>query len=98
MERLTVQHAYDPATGFLVAQETVALPPLLTEGPPLDEAVRQAGVLIDRRAGRGLEVSRCLARRTEALDAPAWSKYGHPAKHGVTSPVGRRQARAPMAT
>ena len=43
MERLTVEHAYDPATGFIVAKETIALPPTLAEGPTLDDAVRQAG-------------------------------------------------------
>ena len=43
MERLTVEHAYDPATGFIVAKETIALPPTLAEGPNLDDAVRQAG-------------------------------------------------------
>ena len=43
MDRLTVAHAYDPATGFIVAKETVALPPLLANAPPLDEAIVAAG-------------------------------------------------------
>ena len=43
MDRLTVAHAYDPATGFIVAKETVALPPLLANAPPLDEAIAAAG-------------------------------------------------------
>jgi len=43
MDRLTVAHAYDPTTGFIVAREVVALPPLLAEAPPLDAAIAQAG-------------------------------------------------------
>lgn len=42
MDRLTVEHAYDPDTGFIVARETVALPRVLAGGPRLDEAVRLA--------------------------------------------------------
>lgn len=33
MERLTVRHHYDPATGFIVADETVPLPPVLSRAP-----------------------------------------------------------------
>ncbi len=43
MDRLTVEHAYDPTTGFIVAKETVTLPPILAAAPPLDEAVARAG-------------------------------------------------------
>lgn len=43
MDRLTVAHEYDPATGFIVARETVSLPPLLAEAPALDAAIAQAG-------------------------------------------------------
>ena len=43
MDRLTVAHRYDPETGFIVATETVALPPLLADAPNLDEAVNAAG-------------------------------------------------------
>ena len=43
MDRLTVPHFYDPATGFIVARETTALPPLLSNAPPLDEAIAEAG-------------------------------------------------------
>lgn len=43
MDRLTVAHEYDPTTGFIVARETVALPPILADAPPLDEAIAQAG-------------------------------------------------------
>lgn len=42
MDRLTVEHAYDPDTGFIVARETVALPPVLGDGPGLEEAIRLA--------------------------------------------------------
>jgi hypothetical protein len=43
MDRLTVSHAYDPQTGFIVARETISLPPLIADAPPLDEAIAQAG-------------------------------------------------------
>ncbi len=33
MDRLTVRHHYDPATGFIVADEVVALPPVLRRAP-----------------------------------------------------------------
>lgn len=39
MDRLTVPHRYDPETGFIVATQTVALPPEIGEAPPLDQAV-----------------------------------------------------------
>ncbi len=42
MDRLTVEHEYDPETGFIVARETIGLPALLADAPPLDAAVRQA--------------------------------------------------------
>lgn len=43
MDRLTVAHAYDPKTGFIVARETITLPPLIANAPPLDAAVARAG-------------------------------------------------------
>jgi hypothetical protein len=43
MDRLTVAHEYDPKTGFIVAREVVALPPLVADAPPLDAAIAQAG-------------------------------------------------------
>lgn len=43
MDRLTVAHEYDPTTGFIVARETVALPPILADSPGLDAAVALAG-------------------------------------------------------
>jgi hypothetical protein len=42
MDRLTVEHEYDPETGFIVAKRATPLPPVLSEGPALDEAVRRA--------------------------------------------------------
>jgi hypothetical protein len=41
MDRLTVDHAYDPETGFIVARERIGLPPLIAAGPDADEAVRR---------------------------------------------------------
>ena len=43
MDRLTVKHAYDPETGFIVAKEVTTLPQILAEGPSLDEAIEAAG-------------------------------------------------------
>ena len=43
MDRLTVAHEYDPKTGFIVARETVTLPPVIANAPPLDEAIARAG-------------------------------------------------------
>jgi hypothetical protein len=43
MDRLTVAHEYDPKTGFIVAREVVALPPLIANAPSLDAAIAQAG-------------------------------------------------------
>jgi len=42
MDRLTVSNAYDPETGFIVARETIGLPAVFTESPPLDRALQQA--------------------------------------------------------
>lgn len=41
MGRLTVEHDYDPETGFIVARETIGLPAVIADGPMLDEAVRR---------------------------------------------------------
>ncbi|MEM1185158.1 MAG: thioredoxin family protein [Planctomycetota bacterium] len=43
MDRLTVVHQYDPETGFIVAQETVGLPPVIADAPRLDDAIESAG-------------------------------------------------------
>jgi len=42
MDRLTVDHEYDPETGFIVARETIGLPPIIAEAPALDEAVARS--------------------------------------------------------
>lgn len=39
MDRLTVDHEYDPATGFIVAREVVELPEVVSSGPPVREAI-----------------------------------------------------------
>lgn len=44
MDRLTVPHAFDPETGFIVARAVTALPPQLADAPPLDVAIEQASV------------------------------------------------------
>ncbi len=41
MDRLTVEHAYDPETGFIVAREVIGLPAVIASGPPLGEAIRR---------------------------------------------------------
>lgn len=43
MDRLTVEHEYDPKTGFIVAREAVSLPPLIADAPALDAAIEAAG-------------------------------------------------------
>lgn len=43
MDRLTVEHAYDPETGFIVAKEVIGLPPVITGGPQLEAALERAG-------------------------------------------------------
>ena len=42
MDRLTVDHEYDPETGFIVAREVVTLPALIAEAPTLDKATAEA--------------------------------------------------------
>jgi hypothetical protein len=72
MDRLTVAHAYDPTTGFIVAKEVVTLPPPLAEGPSLDDAVAIAD-----REGRTLIVfatadrcAPCQQFKRDALNDP----------------------------
>jgi len=42
MNRLTVPHHYDPATGFIVADRTTDLPLVLADAPMLDVAITAA--------------------------------------------------------
>lgn len=42
MDRLTVEHEYDPATGFIVAREVITLPDVLADAPPLAEAIERS--------------------------------------------------------
>lgn len=39
MDRLTVEHEYDPQTGFIVAREVIALPEVIRNAPSLEEGV-----------------------------------------------------------
>ena len=51
MDRLTVEHEYDPETGFIVAREVITLPDVLADAPRLPDAVEQS-----KRDGRPLIV------------------------------------------
>lgn len=42
MDRLTVDHDYDPQTGFIVAREIITLPSMLADAPPLDALLASA--------------------------------------------------------
>lgn len=72
MERLTVPHAYDPETGFIVARETISLPPLLADAPPLDVAIAEARpdrlVVVFATADR---CAPCQQFKKDALNDPA---------------------------
>ncbi|MEL7472217.1 MAG: thioredoxin family protein [Planctomycetota bacterium] len=39
MDRLTVDHTYDPETGFIVAEEVITLPAAIASAPALEEAI-----------------------------------------------------------
>ena len=51
MDRLTVEHEYDPSTGFIVAREVIELPGILAASPPLEKAVQ-----LSRAEGKPLVV------------------------------------------
>ena len=72
MDRLTVDHEYDPETGFIVARETVALPSLIEDVPPLDAAIETAGseriVIAFATADR---CAPCQQYKRDALNDPA---------------------------
>ncbi len=42
MDRLTVDHEYDPQTGFIVAREVIGLPEVIASGPSLEQAIQQS--------------------------------------------------------
>ena len=67
MDRLTVAHEYDPKTGFIVAREVVALPPIIADAPPLDAAVKQAGT--DRIVVVFVTADRCAPCQQYKRDA-----------------------------
>ena len=41
MNTLTVEHEYDPDTGFILARELIGLPSIISDGPPVPEAIAQ---------------------------------------------------------
>jgi hypothetical protein len=67
MDRLTVSHQYDPGTGFIVARETIALPPLIADAPPLDAAIAAAGT--DRLVVAFATADRCAPCQQYKRDA-----------------------------
>jgi hypothetical protein len=72
MDRLTVDHAYDPETGFIVAKEVVVLPPIIAEAPPLDAAIDEAAangrtVIVFATADR---CAPCQQYKKDALNDP----------------------------
>jgi hypothetical protein len=67
MERLTVPHHYDPATGFIVADEVVALPAVLRDGPDLATAV-EAGARDGRTVIAFSTADRCAPCQQFRLD------------------------------
>ena len=72
MDRLTVSHVYDPRTGFLVARETISLPRLIADAPPLDEAIAAAGT--DRVVVAFATADRCAPcqqYKRDAINDPA---------------------------
>ncbi|NJK32396.1 MAG: thioredoxin family protein [Deltaproteobacteria bacterium] len=80
MDRLTVQHEYDPSTGFIVARETIALPPLIRDAPTLDAAVKAAAsdriIIAFATADR---CAPCQQYKKDALNDPSvLARLAHP--------------------
>ncbi len=67
MDRLTVPHEYDPESGFIVARETISLPPILADAPPLDAAIADAGT--DRIVLAFVTADRCAPCQQYKKDA-----------------------------
>ena len=72
MDRLTVRHHFDPATGFIVADEVTPLPAVLRDAAPLEAAADAA-----RREGRTLiafttadRCAPCQQFKKDALNDP----------------------------
>ncbi len=70
MDRLTVEHAYDPETGFIVARETVGLPAVIADAPPIDEAVRDAGDRLVIAVATADRCAPCQQYKKDALNDP----------------------------
>lgn len=70
MDRLTVPHRYDPATGFIVAEETITLPPIIADGPPIDEAVQTAGDGLVIAFATADRCAPCQQYKKDALNDP----------------------------
>ena len=73
MDQLTVDHTYDPETGFIVAREVIGLPPVIASGPPADQAVKSGAdesklVVIFATADR---CAPCQQYKKSALNDPA---------------------------
>jgi len=68
MDRLTVEHEYDPQTGFIVAREVVGLPPVLSGAPALGDAVA-ASMTTDRPLVVFATADRCAPCQQYKRDA-----------------------------
>ncbi len=73
MQRLTVDHAYDPKTGFIVAREVIELPAILRDGPSLREVIAKGqetglAVIVFATADR---CAPCQQYKKDAMNDPA---------------------------
>ena len=69
MDRLTVAHEFDPQTGFIVARETIALPAVLAEAPPIDQAIARASAESGRIVIAFATADRCAPCQQYKKDA-----------------------------